>query len=71
MKRSYGVNCASSGVILMKIEATTARESSLSMTLAADVFQPGHSAQKKNVKIPNCLFTSQLFSPKHYQFQYT
>jgi hypothetical protein len=56
---------------LTKIEATTARELPLSMTLAADIFQPRQSAQEKNVKIPNCLFTSQLFSPKHYQFQHT
>jgi hypothetical protein len=29
------------------------------------------NAEEKNVKIPNYLFTSQLFSPKHYQFQNT
>ena len=42
MKRSYVVNCASSGVILTKIEATTARESPLSMTLAANLSIPNH-----------------------------
>jgi hypothetical protein len=44
------VNCASSGVILTKIEATTARESPLSMTLAAEVFQTRQVPRRKMSK---------------------
>jgi hypothetical protein len=50
MKWNYVVNCASIGVILTKTEATTARESPLSMTLAADIFQPQQVLRRKMSK---------------------